>query len=60
LEAADGAVPTSDVRNPGDCPACVPPDESFAPAVAAAAERALGTELDVEHGGESRIGGLLG
>ena len=60
LEAADAAVPTSDVRNPGDCPACVPPDESFAPAVAAAAERALGAELDIEASEESRIGGLLG
>jgi cellulose biosynthesis protein BcsQ len=48
---ASVAVPRSDVTRPDDCPACLEPDESFAPAVAAAAEAALGVSLELEFPG---------
>jgi MinD-like ATPase involved in chromosome partitioning or flagellar assembly len=59
LEDADAAVPTSEVKSPDDCPACLPPDETFAPAVAGAAGAALGQELDLASADEGRVGGLL-
>jgi len=60
LADADTAVPVSDVTDPGDCPACLPPDETFAPAVADAAAAVLGEQLDLEFQDGGRIEGLLG
>lgn len=48
MPAADATIPESDVLDPRDCPACVPADDTFAPAVAAATETLLDTELDLE------------
>lgn len=60
LADADATVPESDVTAPGDCPACLPPDGTFAPAIADAAAHALGESLDLEFPDSGRIGGLLG
>jgi len=59
LADADAAIPTSDETDPGACPACLPPDETFAPAVADGAECLLGEPLDLEFPDGGRIGGLL-
>jgi len=56
---ADARVPESATTAPSDCPACCPPEETFAPAVARAAEAALGTSLDLDFSGGGRLGGLL-
>jgi cellulose biosynthesis protein BcsQ len=44
---ASVAIPRSEVAAPAACPACLDPDESFAPAVAAAAETTLAVDLDL-------------
>lgn len=56
---ADACVPESAASAPPACPACCPPDDTFAPAVARAAEAALGTTLDLDFSGDGRLGGLL-
>jgi septum site-determining protein MinD len=60
LVEADASVPESEVVRPGECPACLPPDAGFAPAVAAGAGMLLDTALDLEFPDEQRMGGLLG
>jgi MinD-like ATPase involved in chromosome partitioning or flagellar assembly len=57
---ADVRVPTSDVRDASACPACLDPDEAFAPAVAAVAETALERDLGIEFESGGRLDGLLG
>jgi MinD-like ATPase involved in chromosome partitioning or flagellar assembly len=57
---ADAAVPTSDVRDAEHCPACLDPDDEFAPAVAAVAETTLDTTLDIEFEDGGRLNGILG
>jgi len=57
---ADVTVPASDVIDPGECPACLPPDGTFAPAVADAAGAILGEQLDLEFKNGGRMEGLLG
>jgi cellulose biosynthesis protein BcsQ len=57
---ADARVPTSDVTDPAACPACLDPDEAFAPAVAAAAETLLDVDVDLEFESGGRLGGLFG
>ncbi len=59
VTGADVAVPVTDQRRAADAPACVPPDGTFAPAVAAAAEQAAGVSLDLEFPSGGRLGGLL-
>jgi MinD-like ATPase involved in chromosome partitioning or flagellar assembly len=56
---ADAAVPASAVGRAADCPAVLPPDDSFAPAVAAATERAVGVSLELEFPEGGRLDGLL-
>lgn len=56
---ADAVVPTTDVRAPQDCPASVPPDESFAPAVADVVETVLDTTLDLEFPESGRLASLV-
>lgn len=60
LGDADAHVPTASARDAGDCPSCVPPDETVAPAVAAAVEASLGVTLDLEFPEGGRIAGLVG
>ena len=60
VEEADVRIPDSDVTTPGACPACLDPDERFAPAIAAATETALETALDLEFPDSGRLDGLLG
>lgn len=55
----DVRIPTSDVTSPGESPACASPDATFAPAVGAAVEDALGVSLELEFPDEGRLGGLL-
>lgn len=59
VTAADAAIPVADRRRPADAPGCLPPDETFAPAVAAAAEGAAGVSLDLEFPSGGRLDGLL-
>jgi MinD-like ATPase involved in chromosome partitioning or flagellar assembly len=59
LADGDRAVPEADLSDPRTGPACVPPDESFAPAVARAVETGLGTTLDLEFPDGGRFSGLL-
>lgn len=59
LADGDRAVPEADLSDPRAGPACVPPDESFAPAVARAVETGLGTTLDLEFPDGGRFSGLL-
>lgn len=59
VEGAHARVPTSTVEAPADCPACYPPDETFAPAVASAVEAALDTTLRLEFPERSRRDQLL-
>jgi len=59
VAGADAAVPETDRRRAADAPACLTPDESFAPAVAAAAERAVGISLDLEFPSGGRLDGLF-
>lgn len=58
--AATAPIPESDVTDPAECPACVTPDETFAPAVGAAVESALDTTLALEFPDSERLGGILG
>jgi MinD-like ATPase involved in chromosome partitioning or flagellar assembly len=60
LADADAAIPTSEVTDPENCPACLPPDGVFAPAVADATEHVLGEPLELEFPDSGRVGGLLG
>lgn len=60
LVEADASVPESEVRRPGECPACLSPDEEFAPAVGAAAGALLDTSLDIDSPDGKRMSGLLG
>lgn len=48
VEAADATVPESDVRTVADLPVCADPDTEFAPAVGAAVERVLDTDLGLD------------
>lgn len=57
---ADARVPTGDVTDPGACPACLDPDEEFAPAVATATEVMLAVDLGLEFESRGRLDGLLG
>jgi cellulose biosynthesis protein BcsQ len=60
VEEADARIPESDVTAPEECPACLEPDDRFAPAVAAATETALDRSLDLEFPDSGRLDGLLG
>lgn len=53
-------VPESEVTHPGACPACVPPDETFAPAVASAVESIFDVTVDVEFPESGRFDTILG
>jgi septum site-determining protein MinD len=57
--AADARVPTSEAVSPVECPACLPPDEEFAPAVAAATAVAAGVGLDLTFPESGRLETLL-
>ncbi|MEF8782006.1 MAG: ParA family protein [Haloarculaceae archaeon] len=59
IEEADARVPRAATTAPGDCPASVPPDGTFAPAVARVAEAALDTALDLEFPDGGRLGGFI-
>lgn len=59
VDRADVTVPESDANDPGDVPACVTPDEAFAPAVAAVTEAAFETDLDLEFPEGGRLGRFL-
>lgn len=59
IEEVDARVPRAPTTAPGGCPVVVPPDESFAPAVARAAEVALDVSLDLDFPGGGRLGGLV-
>jgi len=59
VEEADARVPESETSTPGDCPACCPPDDTFAPAVARATASALGTTLDLDFPDSGRFDDLL-
>jgi len=56
---ADAAVPKSDVSAAGDAPACLPPDDGFAPAVARAAEAVTGHSLELAFPSGGGLGDLL-
>jgi septum site-determining protein MinD len=56
---ADARVPAADTTDPAACPTAVPPDETFAPAVADATAAALGVDLALEFPEGSPINGLL-
>jgi MinD-like ATPase involved in chromosome partitioning or flagellar assembly len=56
---ADAAVPTSDVREESAAPACLPPDPTFAPAVAAATTAVTDDPLDLEFPEGGRFEDLL-
>lgn len=60
LTEADARVPASETTAPGECPAVLPPDETFAPSVAAATEATLEEQLDIEFETGGRLDGLLG
>lgn len=57
---ADARVPTSERRDPGSSPACLDPDDAFAPAVKGAAEAVLDVELGLSFETGGRLDGLLG
>ncbi len=57
---ANVAVPESSVTAPREAPACVPTNEQFTPAVAAAVEQLLGVDIDIEPEESGRLSGLLG
>lgn len=58
--SADVRVPESGASKPQACPASVPPDETFAPAVADAVEALVETDLDLSFPDGKRFGGLVG
>ena len=57
---ADAAVPPSEVTDPGECPACLPVDETFAPAIAELAAAVLDIDVEIETPESTGIAGLLG
>lgn len=57
---ADVSVPESEVTNPHECPACLPVDDSFSPAIADAIEATLGIEIAIESPDSGRFAGILG
>jgi len=59
VREADARVPESSTTAPTAAPACCPPDATFAPAVADAAEAALGTTLDLAFPEPGRIDRLF-
>ncbi len=56
---ADAAVPAAERNRTADPPVCLAPDETFAPAVAAAAERAADVSLALEFPSGGRLDGLF-
>lgn len=56
---ADARVPETDVTDPRECPACLPVDDSFAPAVAEVVEAVLDIEIEIETPEGGRLAGLL-
>ncbi|MFB6171249.1 MAG: MinD/ParA family protein [Haloarculaceae archaeon] len=56
---ADVPIPRSEVTTPSNSPACLDPDPTFAPAVAAAAEAALDCSLDLDFPEEGGLDGYL-
>ena len=58
--APDVRVPSTDTRRPGDCPVCLEPEGTFAPAVAAMTESLFDCSLELEFPGGGRFGGLVG
>jgi MinD-like ATPase involved in chromosome partitioning or flagellar assembly len=59
IAEADARIPHAGTTVPADCPASVPPDGSFAPAVARATEAAVGVSLDLEFPTDGPLDGLL-
>jgi septum site-determining protein MinD len=59
LSAVTARIPESDVTDPRACPACLSPDETFAPAIATGIEALLDTELDLEFPESGRLDGIL-
>lgn len=59
VDDADVHVPVTETTEPESWPAAVPPDDTFAPAVAAAVETALDAPLDLEFPESGRLGGLV-
>lgn len=57
---ADVRIPESETVRPRACPACLDPDDQFAPAVAEAVETLLDVDCDLEFPDGSRFGGLVG
>jgi len=55
LTDVDVHIPETDVTAPGQCPSCVPPDDSFAPAVADALEATLDLDLDLGFAESGRL-----
>ncbi len=53
-------IPESDVKMAAGAPVCVTPDDTFAPAVAAAVEETLDVSLDIEFPDGGRLSGLRG
>jgi len=53
-------IPESDVTTAGEAPACLTPDERYAPAVAEAVEELLGIDLALEFPSGGRLGDLRG
>lgn len=60
VEAADVEIPAVDLGPAREAPACVPPDTTFAPAVANAVEQLFEVSLDLEFSAGGRLGGVLG
>jgi cellulose biosynthesis protein BcsQ len=52
-------IPESDVTDPRGCPACIPPDETFAPAIASGLESLLDTDFDLDFPESGRLDGIL-
>jgi len=59
VPGATVSVPRSDVTVPDECPVCLSPDESFAPAVAAAAEATLGVDFDLSFSEDGTLDSYL-
>lgn len=59
LSEVTARIPESDVTDPRECPACLSPDEAFAPAIADGIETLLDTELALEFPESGRLDGIL-